>query len=150
MDITVFEITNPDALDNVPEFREFSERMIENYPYLGAEAEDALEEFGALITLPGVHVLAAAEGTELKAMAILMNSSDQFSPIPQVAHFYNEGRPKVKRELIDRISATVRDWGYDKFWAVNATDKADSVWARAFHRAGKAHKIGSIMEFKTT
>lgn len=145
--ITVFEVTNPDALD-VPEFEEFARRVIKAYPFATVDLEDALSDLIMLITDPTVNVLAAVEGTEFKGMAILVHQTDQFSPVPQVAHFHNEGRPKVKRELVNRVVEIVKDKGYNKFWAVNATATADSVWARAFHRAGKSNKIGSIMEFE--
>lgn len=93
-------------------------------------------------------VLVGLQDDKLLSFAIVTTPSRAFDLLPQVAHFYNTGSNALKRAMIDRIVEFVSENGYSSFLAVNATGSPDSVWARAFHRAGKARVVGSILEFE--
>lgn len=66
--------------------------------------------------------------------------------LPQVLHFHNDGSPSLRRAMIAEWLAFCRSKGHVKAWAINGSDRPDSLWARAMRAAGEWRRVGSIME----
>lgn len=143
----VVELNNPEALRAEP-VQEFFIRALSSSALGELDMVSAVGELIGAITSQNVVIFIGMEDGFIKGLAIVMLPSSGFSPVPQVAHFYNEGSAKLKRELVKTVVDFVQENGYNRFWAINATGRADSVWARTFWRAGKTSKVGSIMEFE--
>lgn len=65
---------------------------------------------------------------------------------PQVMHFHNDGTAALRRALMEAWVEWMRANNHMTVWAINASDRPDSLWARAFRTAGEWRKVGSIME----
>lgn len=144
--MNVVEVINPQALTAKP----VQDFMFEAVRASSVGEPDLAQAANNLITAILSKNTAVFVGTEdqmFKSLAIVSLPSPGEAQVPQVPHFYNAGSPKLKRETVQKVVDFVIEKGYNSFWAINGTGTADSVWARSFRRAGKSHKIGSIMEF---
>lgn len=143
----VARLQNPTVLEKGP-VRELFVRAFDGYPLLPAGFEDAAEDFQKLLPAPHVGVFVGAEKGQFKGLAVVLLPVDKSVPVPQVFHFYTEGRSVALRDaLVGAVVDFVVQSGYSTFWAINMTRKADTVWARAFRKAGTAKRLGSVMEF---
>lgn len=65
----------------------------------------------------------------------------------QVTLFYSEA-PGVRRRLAQALVDTLKERGYNKFWALNNSGATDEVWARAFSPEGWYKKpLGCVYAF---
>jgi hypothetical protein len=110
--------------------------------------EASIERFADMMYDPLYGIFAVCDGESLVGLSLVLLPTDENDPYPQVLHLYHQGDAQSRRQLIDATVDFIRESGYISFRAINATSKADSVWARLFSRAGAARRIGSIMEFK--
>ena len=140
-------LTNPNVF-SVPDVIDIFKRALENFEMFNGDFEEALPELQIMVSKPEVGVMLGVEDGKFKGIGIVLLPDDKFSPIPQVPLFYNEGSMAIKRALVSKIVDFIVENGYTKFQAINTSGKADSIWARAFRRAGKSRRIGSIMEFE--
>ncbi len=133
---------------SVPEVKDIFKRAFDGFDMFSGDFEEAIPELEAMVKNPRTGVMMGVNKGKFEAVGIVLLPDDKFTPTPQVALFYNEGNMAMKRVLVAKIVDFVAGAGYTKFRAINNTDKADSVWARSFRRAGQSDRVGSIMEFK--
>lgn len=148
----IIAITNPDTLGTVEELDALLQAAFPPGNLIDPRGYSP-DNFSKVIESPNNILLVAGEenpvtGTStLSALALLTLPEEDDPTPPQVAHFFNTGSPILKNKLVDKVVEVVKARGYMSFRAINATGRADSVWARTFKRAGEASRIGSIMEF---
>ncbi len=140
-------LTNPQVFQ-VPEVQDIFRRALTNFTMFHGDFDEAVPELEKLVENPMAGVIVGVEKGKFESIGIVLLPTDKFAPIPQVPLFYNEGNMTMKRVLVAKIVDFVAQGGYTKFHAMNTTDKADSIWARSFRRAGPSRRVGSIMEFQ--
>lgn len=96
--------------------------------------------------LRDAEVLLGSENGKLSGMVVILFPEEESGEPAQIAHFYNKGSADLRRQLIDAAVEILKENGHMKFWTTNLTGRPDSVWARTFKRAGKARKLGTLME----
>ena len=141
------ELQNPQVF-NVPEVQDVFRKAFSGFDMFKGNFDDALPELSSMVENKSIGMMVGVQGGKFTACGIVILPNDKFTPTPQVALFYNEGNMAMKRALVAKIVDFVASAGYTKFRAINSTEKADSIWARGFRRAGKSYRVGSIMEFQ--
>lgn len=147
----VLAITNPETFGNVPEFDELMARafpvgnLVDPRGYDADNFRTLLDGSNNILLVGGEE--AGAEEAKLACVTIISLPVQGSQHPPQVLHFYNEGSTKLKQLMLGKLVEITRASGHIKFWAINGTDKPDSVWSRGFKAAGPSKRIGSIMEF---
>lgn len=106
-----------------------------------------LEDLIALLRAPTTVCLIGLEDDVPLGLSIILLPTNKVAPYPQILHFYNGGSLQLRQILTKTTVEVLRRMGYIKFWALNATRKPDSVWARMFRLAGPARPVGGVMEF---
>lgn len=109
-----------------------------------------VEDIVELCQSPEAVVLVGLEDRIPKGLSIILFPVNKLCPYPQIFHFYNEGSLALRKGLTKGTVDIIQARGYVTFWAINATGKPDSVWARTFRLAGKSRPIGGVIEFDTT
>lgn len=143
----VVQVINPAALDSAL-MAEFLEQVFppDSVALLGGfpARKDLLKE---LVQDPAWRLWVGVEEGRL-AGCCLAFSPPPGEPLlrPQVMHFHNDGTAALRRALMDAWIAWFKSNGHISAWAINASDRPDSLWARAFRVAGEWRKVGSIME----
>jgi len=132
----------------VLEVQNIFKRAFEDFDMFSGDFKEAIPELEGMVKNPRTGVMMGVNKGKFEAVGIVLLPDDKFTPTPQVALFYNEGNMAMKRALVAKIVDFVAGAGYTRFRAINTTEKADSVWARAFRRAGPSDRVGSIMEFQ--
>lgn len=140
-------LTNPQVFQ-VPEVQDIFRRALANFTMFNGNFDEAIPELERLVQNERAGVIIGVDKGVFKGIGIALLPDDKFSPIPQVPLFYNEGDMSMKRAIVTKIVDFIAQSGYTKFHAINTTDKADSIWARGFRRAGPSKRVGSIMEFQ--
>lgn len=140
-------VTNPQVFQ-VPEVQTIFKKAFEDFDMFSGDFDEAIPELMSMVDNPYTGMMMGVNKGNFEAVGIVLLPNDKFTPIPQVPLFYNEGNMAMKRALVAKIVDFVASAGYTKFRAINRTEKADSVWARSFRRAGESERVGSIMEFK--
>ncbi len=133
---------------SVPEVQTIFKKALTDFDMFNGDFDEAIPELQQMVQNPRTGVMMGVNKGKFEAVGIVLLPNDKFTPTPQVALFYNEGNMAMKRALVAKIVDFVAGAGYTKFRAINTTEKADSVWARAFRRAGPSGRVGSIMEFE--
>lgn len=143
---TVARLTDPKVLLNLKVQDLFRAAFMDN-PIVPEGFDANAGEFVRMVQSPGTHVLLGADDGELRGLAIVVMPQDKLVGKPQVFHFYCDKSLPLRKALIRKVVDTVLQNGYTTFYAMNATDKPDSVWARTFRLAGEAVRKASVMEF---
>lgn len=108
--------------------------------------DEAPERFKSCVRDPRYHFLVGAEGDRLMALACLFLPQAEENVHAQVLAFHNDGSVRLRQQMVDRIVEILRASGHMKVWAINQTDRPDSLWSRMFRRAGESRRVGSVME----
>ena len=141
----VTRLRNPMALQ-APTIRAFFEEALAGNLWCSGPLDTTGPFLEGIIVDPLWGVFVANEGLDFTGLAVVMLPEGPETRAPQVVHMYANAKG-AKAALVREVMDFVRLNGYTKFWAINATDKPDSIWKRAFKKAGNAERIGSIMEF---
>jgi hypothetical protein len=141
----VARLTDPNTLLR-PEVQDLFTRAFAGGDIIEGGFERAVEDIVRLITNPGNIVLVGAEDGQLRGLAILVMPSDKICDKPQIFHFYIDNSLPMRKAMIQKIVDTMLAAGYTKWWAINHTNRPDSVWARMFRSAVTSKRVGSIME----
>ena len=144
-EVFVTQIRNPLAY-TLPEVQALFDRAFEDLPYVTGKQVVAV--LLGHIEDDDLAAFMAEEDGRPVGMMVLIGDSYPLYPTAQIYHFFNEGTPKVRRALIERIMEWMREHGHTEFFGSNVGDKPDSVWLRAFRVGGKGEKVGTIYKFK--
>lgn len=129
-------VVNPEATNN-PKFQAMAKKAMES----------SLGQYDTIppewITDPNKAIFIAYEGGELQGLGVLFVGIDP----PQAVTIYAEN-VKAKQALIGTGVDFLKDKGYNRFWAANATGRPDSVWKRSLLRKNPMKKLGTIVEFE--
>lgn len=143
----VIKITNPKALD-LPEVKAFLTRILpeDNLAVSGPPAM-RLATLKIMVEDPSAALFMGIEENKPKVFAIVL-VPDVGNPTlkAQITYFHSEGSSSLRGKSVDTILEFLQSKGHVKVYAINATGRPDSVWARMFQRAGTSKKVGSIME----
>lgn len=140
----VVRMTQPKALQQESVFKLF-EAAFASHPMI--VWGKALPEILSLIADPNVGVFIGAEKGKLKGLSIGVLPTSAMTPVPNVMHFYNSGSAKLRARLVKATVDFFMEEGYTRFWAVNVAGENDEAYMKLFHKAGKAKRIGSFLEF---
>lgn len=141
----VTRIRNPMAL-TAPTVRAFFTEALDGDLWCSGPLDTTAPFLQGIIEDPSWGVFLANEGLDFTGLAVVMLPTGPEIPYPQVTHIYANAKG-AKGALVREVVDFVKESGYTRFWAVNATDRPDSIWKRAFKKAGNAERVGSIMEF---
>lgn len=147
----IYRLQNPKALDTVLLDEFLSYVFPEDSLAIPGGYRLRQERFKKLVRDEDYAIfVGVTEGGELKGLALVYAPAEIDWLRAQILHFHNEGDAALRAELVDACVEFARQRNHLEIWAINATEKAASVWARMFRRAGTATKVGDIMrvEFK--
>lgn len=146
----VLRITDPRLLLN-PEIGTLFVDAFHNSPVF-LPLEEMVEDVANLVTDPNAAVLVAAEGSPAHpvGLVIILFPTNKLNYLPQILHFYSRGSSASRKILISKGLELIQERGYVRFLAVNATGKADSVWARLWRVPGRSKHVGGIVEFNVS
>ena len=142
----VVRVTNPEAFQ-VPEVKDLFVRSFKDNPFLDL-SDEKLAEFAVLVLDPRVGVFVAGEKGEMVGLVIVMLPKSKLDKMPHIPHFANFGTGKSRDALINAMLDFMLESGYTRFWGINATGKGDEAYLKVFKLAGKATRIGSMLEFE--
>lgn len=142
-------VKNPRALAD-PTLRLFLVEALSSSTLPYEDPEAAAEALWAQVVAGQGAMHLALEGGIYWGVALTLLPNGPLNGAPRVVVFYVRKRaPKgTKSGLIQALVDYIRENGYTWGWAINATGSRDSVYKRAFRKAGKIRKLGSIMEFQ--
>lgn len=109
------------------------------------KADNALKSLLMLVEKPTTGLFLGLENAELKAFSIVFIPDLPLYGLPQVHHFYNEGSPALRNELLTHMVGFVKEYGYNKWLAINQAGPVEA-YARLWRRFGKIREVGSVME----
>ena len=140
----VVRLTNPEAFKR-EEVQDLFRAAFEANPM--ADYEKALGELTALPADPLVGLFIGAEAGKLQGLSIACLPRSALTPVPSVYLFYNDGSAKLRDALVKATVDFFLEAGYTTFWAINTASENDEAYGKLFHKAGKALRIGSFLEF---
>lgn len=116
----------------------------------GVAMDEALEDVIAMVGSPSNGVfLGFDENDKPCALGIVCLPTNKIIPYPQIITLFSAGPKSVKREVIEAGIAFMRENGYMKYWAINATGHSDEVWLRAFAAdPEQTPKVAALYEFE--
>jgi hypothetical protein len=137
----IIQLRNPEALSLQP-IRDLFARAFEdgNPVPIGV----ILSSLTPYLDDPRLVVLLGREHGAYKALAIVFEMGTPLFPLPQVYYFYNEGSVGLRNSLTDAVVEWVKEQGYNGLQVANGSGKSDETWKRAFRRAGRLERIGSL------
>lgn len=69
--------------------------------------------------------------------------------IPQVLHFYSEGKRAQTRELVSAVLDFVKREGYNTLRAINGSGRRDEAWLRVFrHKDWNIKPVKTVFDFE--
>ncbi len=142
----IVRLTNPDAFER-PEVQRLFERAFEDNRMVEG-FEGVVPELKLAARDTFIAIFIGAEEGRLKALSIACLPRSALTPHPTVYHFYNKGSAKLRGALVDATVDFFLQEGYTRFYATNMTGVGDEAYMKLFRRAGKAERIGSMLEFK--
>lgn len=141
----IIEVRNP-AVFEIGVMRDLMDKAFPTGTLASGGFAENKEGFIAKVLDPDYALLVATEDNMPVGVALVLVPPPGTDVYAQVLNFYNTGSSKARGDLVDAVVEITRAKGHMKVWAINQTDRPDSVWARMFQRAGDASKVGSIME----
>lgn len=142
----IFQLQNPKALETTL-VKDFLTKVFppESLAIPGGY-EERVDRFHRLLEDPDYAVfLGVSEEGELLGLSLVYAPEEIDWLRAQILHFYNEGDSALRSELVEASVEFARSKGHIEIWAINATERPASVWARMFRKAGTATKVGDIM-----
>lgn len=137
----IVPLVNPAAFDVEPVRDLFARAFAGDRP---VAPEVARTELRKMVGTGRVKVLVGrSHPIRYAALAVVILPSSPLAPEPQVYHFFNDGPPELRRELISAVVETLKGAGYNAFRALNGNGFPEDVWKRLFRSAGDMEKIGT-------
>jgi len=142
----VIHVQNPRALLD-PSLRSVVLEAVDGTPLGAVEPETLFEAvLGRAITGPGALFVALQAG-EYRGVALALPSQDPLDARPRVLFHMRRGSKKgLKSGLLLALVDFLCRNHYTKVWAINPSGVRDSVFKRAWKKAGKSRKVASVME----
>ena len=144
--MAVIRVTQPEALDD-PEIRAFFIRAIvaNKIPY----PDGTIMELQARFPEAQLGVWAGLDDTgKLVGLCIAQLPTSNFMLAAQVLLAYNEGDPKVTKEVKAAVQEWISSFGLKSLIGCNRSGHPDKVWLRANKDAGTPTFVGSAYEWK--
>lgn len=144
---TIFRLQNPNILTD-PGFLGLLTRWSQSF---GMPApHHMVGDLGRIMTSDKAALFAGMERIDKwLAMGIVFLPEGPLNTTPQLAYFYNEGSPELRRILAQTMVDFVKQKGYTRFMALNHTGHSDKAWSKVMQVQGwTPAKVGSIMEFE--
>jgi hypothetical protein len=115
-------------------------------PFFHAQDNEILQEVVKIDKQGGF--LGAKEAGKLVAFALIA-WPDSHLDIPQVIHFYSEGKRSTTQALIGHVLDTVKKRGYTKLRTINGSAAPDDVWQRTFrHEGWEIKPVKTVFDFE--
>lgn len=128
----------------VPELRQWLLEAMEKVKFPGGER---LIDFLAVeCQNPGTQVLIGFEEDKMVACSVLILPGSPLMLQPQVAVAYNEGSPKMGREMMEEMVKFVKEAGYSSLMFCNHQGHSDKAAMRRWRPFGEAKRFGTTLE----
>ena len=142
--MTAIRITSPIELYSIGAL---IARAIEAMQYPGTKPALVFRELVARAVDPSLGVFVGIEDGEARALCIAMLPTSQLMMAAQVVVAYNDGDPKLSREVGTVLKAWLMEHGARSFLCLNLLHD-DDVFRRTFSHVGKGRAVASLLEFR--
>lgn len=147
----IIRVQNPRALLD-PNLQAFILETVKGGPLDGMEPDTLFKTLidRAVVGSGALHT--AVQAGEFRGLAITFPPEGPLETLPQVVTFYAKRGSKkgLKSGLLLALVDFLKENHYTKAQVITAAGVRDSVFRRAFKKAGKSKKVGSIMELDLT